>query len=97
MKRDKERDFENSSLCTRIRCYTGHCLPYRPQFHYLQVRVPLNSLQQLYYTRPRGRDLLSSLDHGDSVLGLRCPYMLSGYDLGQLHMRKIGLTYPPEV
>ena len=39
MKRDKERDFENSSLCTRTRFYTDHCLPYKPQFHCLQVRV----------------------------------------------------------
>ena len=42
----------------------------------------------------RERDLLSCLDHGDSVLCLGSPDMLSGYDLSQLCMREVGLTYP---
>ena len=104
VKKDKERDFEKNKVLHR--CYTGHCLPYKPQFHCFQVRVYTPQCKKYShsiasnssnYTRPRGRDLLSSLDHGDSVLGLRGPYVLSGYDLGQLHMREVGVTYPPEV
>ena len=42
-------------------------------------------------------DLLSCLDHGDSVLGLGSACVLSGYYLGQLCVREVCLTYSPEV
>ena len=52
----------------------------------------LNYIRNLF-----GGDLLSCLHHGDSVLSLRCPHMLSGYDLSQFTVRKIRLTYPLEI